>query len=286
MMAISRDPVTVGEYKEMVEDVLRTQGPEEAEKLIPRVLRAGQVWRRDATPPENGILSRIRRLFQGTRGLLARVGRSLLPAGSQSADKGYQLFWKIQDHGRLRGASRYELTDPSTHLDPNDDPIFLDQPVSFITYHMAESYLRWRSLKDGVAYRLPEIDELEAISRNFFPWNFPWGNILDPTLTISRQVFADKTMTFPQRVGTHPLGREFDRDYTVFGTRGHLGNVRELSQTPGEKGTVSVFGGSVGVVPGPFYYPSSRNSWPLNTPLAAGDAFRLVQDFRRPPGEK
>ncbi len=286
MLAISRDPVTVGDYKEMVEDVLRTQGPEEAEQLIPRDVRAGQAWRRESEAREEGVLAWLRRFFQGTKGLLARVGRSLLPSGAQPTDKGYQLFWKIRDQGRLRGASRFELVDPSTHLDPNDDPIHLDQPVSFITYNMAESYVRWRSAKDGVKYRLPEIDELEAISRNFFPWNFPWGNILDPTLTVSRQVFADKTMTYPQRVGTHPLGAEFDRDYTVFGTRAHLGNVRELSQTPGEKGTVSVFGGSVCVVPGPFYYPSSRNSWPQNTPLAAGGAFRLVQDFEIPTGEK
>jgi Serine/threonine protein kinase len=263
-IAISRDPITMGEYWEFNNEVLRGLGHEEAEKLIPRILRSN---------PARTFAERVKAGFLAAR----------------NEDRGYQVFWNILDHGRKRPGQRYELQgitsihDSSREAlrDPNGDPIYREQPTNSITYQMAQSFVEARSRRDGRSYTLPPAYILEAVTRSFLPMSFPAGNILDPESYVSRQVFADKRMTYPQPVGTHPLGAGYDRDMTLFGTRGHLGNVREFSSTPGEKNTVAIFGGSIGVIPGPLYYPASRNWLGIDRPVPGVGAFRLMQQFLR-----
>lgn len=282
-MAMSEHPITVGEYREMVVDVLRREGPEAAERLIPRIIRSNSARIRPLAKIEPGFLAWTRNLLGRIAGAVGQASKTLLFGWRREPERGYQLFWTIRDRGRWRLGERYELVDPTSHPDPNGDPIFLDQPVSSNTYLMAEAYVQWRARRDGASYRIASIVEMEAVARNFFPWKFSYGNNLDPLLVVSRQAIADKTLTYPQPIGTHPLGAEYFHDTTLFGVQNLMGNVRKFSSTVGEANTVAIFGGSVGAVTGPYYYPSSRNFLVTDRPVPVVGSFYLVEDLSGRP---
>ncbi|MCE9625142.1 MAG: protein kinase [Deltaproteobacteria bacterium] len=225
--AVSRDPVTVRDYVAFIQSLLQEKKLEEAKLYMPRAPRAP----RDLS---EGIVNNVMETIK-EKGVMTAL-KSLM-----SEVSGHVYYWTIKTEGK--GAEkRYVLVDPSTHKDPQGDPISLDQPISGISYAGAEAYVKWRSELDGRPYRITTAEEEEAIGRNSFSsWIFPWGFKFDPFLLVSRQVFKTKDDAFPQPVGTHPLGEKYNRDKTLYGTREPYGNVRTFTSTEREPGTIVMF---------------------------------------------
>jgi serine/threonine-protein kinase len=96
-----------------------------------------------------------------------------------------------------------------------------ESPVRFVNIEDVNSYIRWRSKKDGVEYRLPTEAEWEYAARNGSENNlYPWGDKWDKDkAVISRElIFED--------VGTKPEGKN------KWGVLDLVGNVWEWTVTP------------------------------------------------------
>ncbi|MCE9625720.1 MAG: SUMF1/EgtB/PvdO family nonheme iron enzyme, partial [Deltaproteobacteria bacterium] len=268
--AISRKPVTVGDYQEFIESMLAEGRIDEVRTYLPR----------KNTPPQ-----RISRdLFRDTWRVYREEGLRAAFEHFLNRQRGYSYYWKVRPQG-FGPWKQYRLTDPSSHADPNGDPILESQPISAITYHAAEAYAAWRSEREGRVYDLPTAEEKEKVDRNSFPWNFPWGYDFAPFHLISRLAFSGelKATTYPQPVGKHLMDQRYYRDQTLYGTVDNLGNVREFTSSQGEPEYVVLSGGSVRVPYGPFYYPASRNyAHRRNAVDDSVGAFRLVLRFGRP----
>ncbi|HKX12878.1 MAG TPA: bifunctional serine/threonine-protein kinase/formylglycine-generating enzyme family protein [bacterium] len=192
------------------------------------------------------------------------------------------FYWRIVSTFSPDAGHVYRLVNPTKHLDPNGDPIHYDQPINAISPNAGEAYVRWRSEVDGVRYRLATADEKNKVDTNSFEWVYPWGYDFSPYYGIFRLAFqGDRNQTaFPQPIGRHPMGQEYYRDFTIYGTRDNLGNVREFTGSEGEPGTVVLSGGSVRVPYGPFYLPGGRN-YPIlrNQVFDSIGGLRLAMDL-------
>lgn len=192
------------------------------------------------------------------------------------------FYWRIVSTFSPENGHVYRLVNPTKHLDPNGDPIHYDQPINAISPIAGEAYVRWRSEVDGVRYRLATADEKNKVDTNSFEWVYPWGYDFSPYYGIFRLAFqGDRNQTaFPQPIGRHPMGQEYYRDFTIYGTRDNLGNVREFTGSEGEPGTVVLSGGSVRVPYGPFYLPGGRN-YPIlrNQVFDSIGGLRLAMDL-------
>ncbi|MFO1463789.1 MAG: bifunctional serine/threonine-protein kinase/formylglycine-generating enzyme family protein [bacterium] len=268
--AISRSPVTVGEYIPFIESLLEQGRIDEARLFSPR----------KTTPPQKISRDLLRDTWRVYReeGLRAAFEHFL------NRQRGNTYNWKIRPEG-FGPWKRYRLLDPTTHTDANGDPIMLEQPISAISRKAAEAYLAWLSEREGREYSLPTAEEKEKVDRNSFPWNFPWGYDFAPFYLISRLAFSGDLLnaTYPQPVGKHVMDQKLYRDFSIYGTLDNLGNVREYTASNGEPTYVVLSGGSVRVPYGPFYYPASRNYAHRETTVDDSvGAFRRVLRFGRP----
>ncbi|MFN2501135.1 MAG: SUMF1/EgtB/PvdO family nonheme iron enzyme [Pyrinomonadaceae bacterium] len=116
----------------------------------------------------------------------------------------------------------------------NDKPVpgTEKMPVRFVNIDDANAFARWRSKRDGVAYRLPTEAEWEYAARNGAKNNrYPWGDTFDPKCAVT-----DKENTEPDAVGTASCPNEW-------GVLDLIGNVYEwtgskASLYPGSRGMV------------------------------------------------
>ncbi|HEX3100721.1 MAG TPA: SUMF1/EgtB/PvdO family nonheme iron enzyme, partial [Pyrinomonadaceae bacterium] len=106
-------------------------------------------------------------------------------------------------------------------------------PVAYVSLEDANAFARWRSVVDGVTYRLPTEEEWEYVARNgskdnVFPWGDQWAE--------SKAVVGKKDSE-PTDVGSKPEGAN------TWGVVDLIGNVWEWTSTeykpyPGTESTV------------------------------------------------
>ncbi|HEX5033345.1 MAG TPA: SUMF1/EgtB/PvdO family nonheme iron enzyme, partial [bacterium] len=219
--AIAENLVTVREYARFISALLARGEVAAAMEYMPR---KGPVPVRGT----NLTSADVSRIFKEDENAASRV-----------------FYWKIVSTIGGQGHT-YRLVDPATHRDPNGDPIHHNQPINAISLTAAEAYVRWRSETEGRKYRLATADEKNKVDTNSFEWIYPWGYDFLPHYGIFRFAFqGDRNQTaFPQPIGQHPMGQEYYRDSTIYGTQDNLGNVREFTASGGEPGTVVISGGS------------------------------------------
>jgi serine/threonine-protein kinase len=92
-------------------------------------------------------------------------------------------------------------------------------PVVGVSLADALAYIRWRSERDGVAYRLPTEWEWEKAARGVDGRFFPWGDHFDPT-------FCKMLHSRPEPAQPEPVG-VFQHDRSPFGVRDLAGGVRD-----------------------------------------------------------
>ncbi|MDX1386890.1 MAG: SUMF1/EgtB/PvdO family nonheme iron enzyme, partial [bacterium] len=268
-LAVSEKPVTVQEYKEFIEDLLRENNEQNGENGAEFKKRLAEI---QSYLPRTNIEPEAR----------GRLGQAFNRALQK---KNY--YWEIERPrvwGGLMRDNVANLVNPLSHPDPFGDPILADQPITAITYLAAEAYLRWRSERDGKNYRMPTVEEMEVFSRNSFDWRFPWGNgPLMPNYVVSRGAFENLDDVSPQPVGKHPLGPS--RDRSLYEIVDLLGNTREYASVRGLEGNAALFGGSVRMLFGSNFKPSARYLTHVNQVLDSGGSFRWVLDLTEPPSE-
>ncbi len=107
------------------------------------------------------------------------------------------------------------------------------QPVRFVNMDDIEAFIKWRSARDGVNYRLPTEEEWEYAARNGNDNNlYPWGDKFEKSCAV-----VDKTDTSPEAVGSKKCGEN------KWGILDLIGNVYEWTGTrtalyPGSNGDV------------------------------------------------
>jgi len=103
-----------------------------------------------------------------------------------------------------------------------DGPLQTDlkKPVRYVSVKDAEAFIKWRSAKDGVDYRLPTEEEWEYAARNGSKNNlYPWGDQWD-----EEAANVDIGFNFKE-VGTNPRGQN---DWQV---QDLIGNVWEWTSS-------------------------------------------------------
>jgi formylglycine-generating enzyme required for sulfatase activity len=95
-------------------------------------------------------------------------------------------------------------------------------PVSNVSYDDAVAFAAWRSMRDGVTYRLPSEKEWEYAARNGKENNrYPWGDIWQSERAVTIEAGVGKE----QPVGTYPLGAN------RWGVQDLIGNVWEWTSS-------------------------------------------------------
>jgi serine/threonine protein kinase/formylglycine-generating enzyme required for sulfatase activity len=260
--AVSRDPITVGEYKLFIENQL---------EQINTLIRNGK---------ENEALDIINKKL---RYYIPRAQPKLPKEGSNELKKAFEginYYWKIVTKNEEKNL-RFELVDPTSHKDPNEDPIMLTQPISAIEYAAAEAYRVWRSERDGFSYKIITADQKEIISRNSFPWTYSWGYDFNPTFIASRLVHENLWRAHAHPVGTHPLGPALWRDFSLYGPRDLIGNVGEWTSTPWEHNTFVKSGGSILTAFGTLFDPPSRVYATAMDAVDSNGGIRLIFEFSK-----
>lgn len=92
-------------------------------------------------------------------------------------------------------------------------------PVFGVSWHDANAYARWRSLRDGRSYRLPSDREWEKAARGTDGRVFPWGDRFDDSFCKGNSATPEKSQ--PQAVG------KYRADESPYGVRDLAGGVRE-----------------------------------------------------------
>ncbi len=134
---------------------------------------------------------------RGSDGLLARL------------DAGLDMY--VPDEILIEGQARDRY--------PAGRGIEWDLPVIGVSFDDALAYIRWRSERDGVAYRLPTEMEWEKAGRGTDARVYPWGNHFDPTFC--KMLFSRPEHSQPEPVGV------FRADESPYGVRDMAGGVRE-----------------------------------------------------------
>ncbi len=98
-----------------------------------------------------------------------------------------------------------------------------------VSWHDAVVYCEWRSLRDGLEYRLPSEEEWEKAARGVDGRWYPWGWRFDPSLCNMR----DSRKERPSPV----VVVECPRDASVYGVRGLGGNIEDWTSTEDIEGT-------------------------------------------------
>ena len=94
-----------------------------------------------------------------------------------------------------------------------------DRPVTFVTWHAATAYARWRAEATGLPFRLPDELEREKAARGADGRAYPFGDYLDPCFACVLE--SHPATPAPAPVGDHPL------DESPYGARGLAGNARD-----------------------------------------------------------
>jgi eukaryotic-like serine/threonine-protein kinase len=94
-----------------------------------------------------------------------------------------------------------------------------DLPIIGVSFDDALAYIRWRSQREGAAYRLPSEIEWEKAARGTDGRVFPWGNDFDAT-------FCKMMHSRPEHHQPEPVG-VFRDDESPWGVRDLAGGVRE-----------------------------------------------------------
>ncbi|MFO1519406.1 MAG: bifunctional serine/threonine-protein kinase/formylglycine-generating enzyme family protein [bacterium] len=243
---------------------------------------------------QKGNMERVRRILKEVREAVPRAQATVpdaLPEDLSKSFEGLNLYWRIRSRGSLEERNlRFFMEDPTSHPDPNGDPMRARQPINAISYLGGESYARWLSRTHGVRYEIASAEQEEIMARSALPFPYPWGYRFNPFYVVSRSVFSDLIKgTYPQDVGTHPLGQGQYRDYSlVYGIRDLIGNVRRSTSTqvepdtpasestPAQPGTIFVKGGSLRVLWGPFFRAGVEAHVRKNIADASMGGFRLV----------
>lgn len=106
-------------------------------------------------------------------------------------------------------------------------------PVRFVNTDDIEAFIKWRSARDGVTYRLPTEEEWEYAARNGNANNlYPWGDKFEKSCAV-----LDEPDTEPEPVGSKKCGEN------KWGVQDLIGNVFEWTGTrtalyPGNSGEV------------------------------------------------
>ena len=116
----------------------------------------------------------------------------------------------------------------------NDKPIGGQEqmPVRFVNIEDVGAFIKWRSKRDDVTYRLPTEEEWEYAARNGSKRNlYPWGDTFQAKCAV-----VDKESTEPEIVGTASCPDDW-------GVMDLIGNVYEWTATkaslyPGSKGAM------------------------------------------------
>lgn len=96
----------------------------------------------------------------------------------------------------------------------------LQLPVRYVNIKDAEAFIKWRSEKDNIKYRLPTEEEWEYAARNGSKNNlYPWGDTWDP-----KKANVDSGFDF-KKVGSFPEGQN------EWGVQDLIGNVWEWTGT-------------------------------------------------------
>ena len=104
-------------------------------------------------------------------------------------------------------------------LDPLSNESVHDHAATGISHGDASAFSAWRSLRDGVTYRLPSEREWEKAARGTDGRIFPWGDRFDSSLCHMRY-------TRPGRPRPAPVGF-VDTDESPYGVRDMAGGVLE-----------------------------------------------------------
>jgi len=99
-------------------------------------------------------------------------------------------------------------------------------PALMIDWYDAAAYCEWRSMAEGLVYRLPTDVEWEVAARGADRRIYPWGNGFDPSFC--RMVDSGDGRPLPAPVGQYP------RDCSPFGVRDMAGLVAEWTCTPAD----------------------------------------------------
>ncbi len=157
-----------------------------------------------------------------------------------------------------------------------------NRPVSYVSLDDAVAYAKWRSVVDGVTYRLPTEEEWEYVARNGSKGNiFPWGDEWSENKAV-----VGKKDSEPMDVGTKPEGAD------IWGVEDLIGNVWEwtsseykpypgtenkIDKTKDVTGYVMIRGGSANENPAKLKITSTfRNPVPRET-TDKTLGFRLVR---------
>ena len=155
-------------------------------------------------------------------------------------------------------------------------------PIRFVNMDDIEAFIKWRSKRDGVTYRLPSEEEWEYAARNGNDNNlYPWGDKFEKSCAV-----VDKPDSAPEPVGSKKCGEN------KWGILDLIGNVYEWTGTrtalyPGNTGDVKdQFKGITNVFRGGSAFSKSSGSSAITstyrgfTTLDKRDAqlgFRLVR---------
>jgi eukaryotic-like serine/threonine-protein kinase len=145
------------------------------------------------------------------------------------------------------GESYFPITEAGQFELPTDDAEGdaweMNWPICMMSYNDAVAYARWRSQRDGRAYRLPSAAEWEKAARGVDGRLYPWGNHFDPSFCRMRDSERGKPM--PVSVDSYKMDR------SPYGVRHMGGNVIDWTTTPtpdGEDRRI-VQGGSYNSIP-------------------------------------
>ena len=139
----------------------------------------------------------------------------------------------------VTNAEYYEFVKATNHAYPKNWPSGVplknteNKPVAYVSLDDATAYAKWRSVVDGVTYRLPTEEEWEYVARNGSKENlFPWGDNWNDANAV-----VGKKDSEPNDVGSKPEGAN------VWGVLDLIGNVWEWTSTeykpyPGSEGKV------------------------------------------------
>ena len=196
-------------------------------------------------------------------------------------------FWmdktevSVGEYGEFIKATGYAPT-PASWEGGKPLPGTENLPVRFVNVDDAEAFIKWRSSRDGLTYRLPTEEEWEYAARNGNDNNlYPWGDKFEKSCAV-----VDKADTSPEPVGSKKCGEN------KWGILDLIGNVNEWTGTrtalyPGSGGDVKdQFKGITNVFRGGSAYSKSSGDRAITstyrgfTELTKRDAqlgFRLVR---------
>jgi eukaryotic-like serine/threonine-protein kinase len=112
----------------------------------------------------------------------------------------------------------------SVGADGDGDVWELDFPVIMIPFAAAVAYSEWLSARTGLAWRLPYELEWEKAARGVDGRTFPWGDYLDPTWAVTRELD-------PSNPALHAIGH-CPEDEGPYGMRDAAGGVRDWCADP------------------------------------------------------